>query len=153
MPSLVQIMACRLFGDKPLSEPMIVQSTDTYMRHSASMSKQNVMDIFPMLLAWTKLVNDKDQLNLLVNTIVSPDLTIQGASTSVAMILTCFFQNTSNTTPKGQRATISFMVLLGISYFFFLSKSNLDNKKENDQIPRETLQNKLCLTHYSALSF
>ena len=142
MSSLVQIMACRLFGDKPLSEPMIVQSTDTYMRHSASMSKQNVMDIFPMLLAWTKFVNDKDQLNLLVNTIVSPDLTIQGASTSVAMILTCFFQNTSNTTPKGQRATISFMVLLGISYIFFCLSLTLITKKKMIKYPE-----KICKTN------
>ena len=42
IPALVQIMAwCRL-GDKPLSEPMMVsllmQFTDAYMRHSASMS-------------------------------------------------------------------------------------------------------------------
>ena len=35
IPALVQIMAWRLPGDKPLSEPMVVR---TYMRHSASMS-------------------------------------------------------------------------------------------------------------------
>ena len=34
----VQIMACRLFGDKPLSEPMMRWFTDAYMRHPASMS-------------------------------------------------------------------------------------------------------------------
>ena len=34
--SLVQIMAWRRPGDKPLSEPMMVSSTDAYMRHSAS---------------------------------------------------------------------------------------------------------------------
>ena len=37
IPALVQIMAWRRPGDKPLSEPMIVFS-DAYMRHSASMS-------------------------------------------------------------------------------------------------------------------
>ena len=31
--ALVQVMACRLFGDKPLPEPMLTQSTDAYMRH------------------------------------------------------------------------------------------------------------------------
>ena len=38
IPALVQIMAWRRTGDKPLSEPMIVSFTDAYMRHSASMS-------------------------------------------------------------------------------------------------------------------
>ena len=34
-----QIMGCRLFGDKPLSEPMMVLNVnDVYMRLSASMS-------------------------------------------------------------------------------------------------------------------
>ena len=37
-PALVQIMAWRRSGDKPLSKPMIVKFTDAYMRHSASMS-------------------------------------------------------------------------------------------------------------------
>ena len=37
-PALVQIMAWRLTGDKPLSEPMMVNFADAYMRHSASMS-------------------------------------------------------------------------------------------------------------------
>ena len=32
-PALVQIMACRRVGDKPLSEPMLTQFTDAYMRH------------------------------------------------------------------------------------------------------------------------
>ena len=36
--TLVQIMAWRWSGDKPLSEPMMVCLTDAYMRHSASMS-------------------------------------------------------------------------------------------------------------------
>ena len=38
IPALVQIMAWRRTGDKPLSEPMMTQSNDAYMRHSASMS-------------------------------------------------------------------------------------------------------------------
>ena len=38
IPALVLIMAWHQPGDKPLSEPMMVSSTDAYMRHSASMS-------------------------------------------------------------------------------------------------------------------
>ena len=38
IPVVVQIMAWRLTGDKPLSEPMMTQFNDAYMRHSASMS-------------------------------------------------------------------------------------------------------------------
>ena len=33
IPALVQIMAWHRPGDKPLPEPMLVQSTDEYMRH------------------------------------------------------------------------------------------------------------------------
>ena len=32
-PALVQVMAWRRTGDKPLPEPMLTQFTDTYMRH------------------------------------------------------------------------------------------------------------------------
>ena len=32
-PSLVQVMAWRRPGDTPLSEPMMIQFTDAYMRH------------------------------------------------------------------------------------------------------------------------
>ena len=35
-PALVQIMAWCRSNDKPLSEPMMAQYTDVYMRHSAS---------------------------------------------------------------------------------------------------------------------
>ena len=38
IPTLVQVMAWGLTGDKPLSEQMMTQFNDTYMRHSASMS-------------------------------------------------------------------------------------------------------------------
>ena len=38
IPALVQIMAWRRSGDKPLSKSMMVLFTDAYMRHSASMS-------------------------------------------------------------------------------------------------------------------
>ena len=31
--ALVEIMACRLFGAKPVSEPMLTRPTDAYMRH------------------------------------------------------------------------------------------------------------------------
>ena len=33
IPALVQIMAWRQPGDKPLSEPMLTQFTDAHMRH------------------------------------------------------------------------------------------------------------------------
>ena len=32
-PALVQVMACRLTGDKPLPKPMLTHFTDIYMRH------------------------------------------------------------------------------------------------------------------------
>ena len=32
-PALVQVMARRRTGDKPLPEPMLTQFTDAYMRH------------------------------------------------------------------------------------------------------------------------
>ena len=32
-PALVQVMAWRLFGAKPLTEPMLIQFTDAYIRH------------------------------------------------------------------------------------------------------------------------
>ena len=38
MPALVQIMAWRLTGDKPLSEPMMTDVVNAYMHHSAIMS-------------------------------------------------------------------------------------------------------------------
>ena len=38
IPALVQIMAWRRPGEKPLSEPMMVYFTEAYLRHSASMS-------------------------------------------------------------------------------------------------------------------
>ena len=37
-PALVQVMAWRRKGDKPLTEPMMTQSIDAYMRHSGEMS-------------------------------------------------------------------------------------------------------------------
>ena len=33
IPALVQIMVWRQIGDKPLSEPMMAQFNDAYMRH------------------------------------------------------------------------------------------------------------------------
>ena len=32
-PALVQVMAWRRIGDKPLSEPTLIQFTDAYMQH------------------------------------------------------------------------------------------------------------------------
>ena len=43
--ALVQILARRRIGDKPLSEPMMTQFNDAYMRHSASMSYINAADV------------------------------------------------------------------------------------------------------------
>ena len=37
-PGFVKIMAWRREGDKPLSEPMLTEIADAYMRHSAMMS-------------------------------------------------------------------------------------------------------------------
>ena len=37
-PALVQVMACRRTGDKPLPEPMFTHFTDANMRHSGEMS-------------------------------------------------------------------------------------------------------------------
>ena len=42
IPALVQIMAWRRPGDKPLSEQMMVCFTYAYMRHPASMSEISV---------------------------------------------------------------------------------------------------------------
>ena len=42
IPTLVQIMAGRLTGDKPLSEPMMAKFNGAYMRHSASMSNSSL---------------------------------------------------------------------------------------------------------------
>ena len=36
--SLVQVMAWRRAGDKPLPEPVMIQFTDAYMRHQGEMS-------------------------------------------------------------------------------------------------------------------
>ena len=40
-PALVLIMACRLFGAKPLSEPMMIKPTDAYIRHSVTLNFNN----------------------------------------------------------------------------------------------------------------
>ena len=39
IPALVQIMAWRRLGDKPISEPMLTPFTDAYMRYFVEMSK------------------------------------------------------------------------------------------------------------------
>ena len=38
IPALVQIMAWRCIGDKPLPEPMLTQFIDVYMHHMGDMS-------------------------------------------------------------------------------------------------------------------
>ena len=37
-PALVQVMAWRRAGDKPLPKPMLTQFTNAYLRHSGEMS-------------------------------------------------------------------------------------------------------------------
>ena len=37
-PALVQVMVWRLFGAKPLPEPMMIQFFDAYMHHQGEMS-------------------------------------------------------------------------------------------------------------------
>ena len=37
-PALVQVMAWRRTGDKPLPEPFLTQSIDTYMQHKGQMT-------------------------------------------------------------------------------------------------------------------
>ena len=37
-PALLQVMAWRRPGDKPLPEPMLTQFTDAYMQHKGEMS-------------------------------------------------------------------------------------------------------------------
>ena len=37
-PALVQVMAWRRTGDRPLPEPILIQFTDAYMRPSGDMS-------------------------------------------------------------------------------------------------------------------
>ena len=44
--ALVQIMAWRRSGDKPLYEPMLVYHTDAYMHHSASMLQNDALTVF-----------------------------------------------------------------------------------------------------------
>ena len=46
MSALVQIMAWRKRGNKPLLEPMLAYFTDTYMRHSAAMSWDYGMSVY-----------------------------------------------------------------------------------------------------------
>ena len=36
--ALVQVMACRLFGAKPLPEPILTQFTDAYVQHLGEIS-------------------------------------------------------------------------------------------------------------------
>ena len=45
IPPLVQIMAWRRIGDKPLSEAMVVEFANAYMRHSASVTKKAIREV------------------------------------------------------------------------------------------------------------
>ena len=47
-PALVEIMAWRRIGDKPLSEPMLTRFTDAYMRHSGEMSQWRIYGLIVM---------------------------------------------------------------------------------------------------------
>ena len=57
IPALVQIMAWRRTGVKPLSEPMVTQFNDAYMRHSASMS-QHYVGIMSNYNVWFKVTEN-----------------------------------------------------------------------------------------------
>ena len=46
-PALVQIIAWRRRDDQPLSEPMLPQIIDAYMRHSALMSQKRQINVDP----------------------------------------------------------------------------------------------------------
>ena len=50
IPALVQIMAWRRPGDKPLSEPNSGEFTDAYMRHLTSMSQERLLKF-----SWTAI--------------------------------------------------------------------------------------------------
>ena len=51
--ALVQVMAWRRTGDKPLPEPMLTQFTDTYMQHKGEMYVVHSKDICPLdLVCW-----------------------------------------------------------------------------------------------------
>ena len=60
IPALVQIMAWRRPGDKPLSESMMAQFTDIYMCHSASMSchgfQVECINTHNISMCWCKIV-------------------------------------------------------------------------------------------------
>ena len=54
-PTSVQVMAWRLTGDKPLSEPMLNQMMDAYMRHWGEMNdsgRQLEINVKPCLHIW-----------------------------------------------------------------------------------------------------
>ena len=51
-PALVQIMAWRRTGDKPLPEPMLTQFTDAYMRHYGEMSYTKVKPKYGSYIVW-----------------------------------------------------------------------------------------------------
>ena len=53
MAALVQIMAWRRTGDRPLSEPMLVCFIDAYIRHSTSMSQSAVTSHNCSVFRWT----------------------------------------------------------------------------------------------------
>ena len=57
MSALVQIMAWRRPGDKPLSEPMLTQFTDAYMQHYGDMSFR---DWLVLLQDTTELIHYSD---------------------------------------------------------------------------------------------
>ena len=49
IPTLVQIMAWRRIGDKPLSEPMMDKVSDAYVHHLASMIKLDYFDPYQQM--------------------------------------------------------------------------------------------------------
>ena len=84
-PALVQVMARRRPGNKPLSGPMMVYLTDIYMRHSASMSCGIQFDIFET--AYYIGENIRDTLDLLRVPIFQVDWYINRYMVSVKCML------------------------------------------------------------------
>ena len=57
------MMAWRRPGDKPLSEPMLAEVTDEYMRHSASMSVEMVSQLMHIaFLEWSMYISIIEQM-------------------------------------------------------------------------------------------
>ena len=81
--ALVQIMAWRRTGDKPLSEPMMPKFNDAYMRHSASMSLHPKSKSYYLCITWKNGIHSclhfvfyAQQIVWLVRVEVSPRVSV-----------------------------------------------------------------------------